>query len=213
MTKLIPLSRAVAQVAAVPGACLLAFACPAAAYSPALKSGGEGTPLNLTSTAGTQASSTGGASLTRTVVGLAIVLAVIWGLWWVLRQVKSGREPSVESAGLLSVGALTLASGRSVHLVRVGSDYVLIGVSEQSLVPIHRYTEEQARAAGLTVLGEEELTTSRPRLPLLGGSAQGASAQQSTVLGPSQVSRPDPMRSGQPGGGVVERLRELTVRR
>jgi flagellar protein FliO/FliZ len=206
MTKLIPLSRAVAQVAAVPGACLLAFACPAAAYSPALK-GGESTPLSLTSTTGTQASSTGGASLTRTIVGLAIVLAVIWGLWWVLRQVKSGREPSVESAGLASVAALTLASGRSVHLVRVGSDYVLLGLAEQSLVPIHRYTEEEARAAGLPMLAEAG-AASRPRRMLLGGSSA-----QTNMTGPSEVSRPDPMRMSSPSTSVVERLRELTVRR
>ncbi len=40
--------------------------------------------------------------------GLAIVIAVIWGLAWILRQVKAGRDPQVSSAGPASVAALTL---------------------------------------------------------------------------------------------------------
>ena len=86
----------------------------------------------------------------RTIVGLAIVIAVIWGLAWILRQVKVRARPAdVRAAGLASVAALTLGSGRSVHLVRAGSDYVLLGSAEHGVVPIHRYTEEQARDAGL----------------------------------------------------------------
>ncbi len=88
----------------------------------------------------------------RTIVGLAIVIAVIWGLAWILRQVKAGREGrdvGQPSAGLASVAALTLGSGRSVHLVRAGSDYVLLGATEHGVAPIHRYTEEEARDAGL----------------------------------------------------------------
>ncbi len=84
----------------------------------------------------------------RTIVGLAIVIAVIWGLAWILRQVKTGRDPQVSTAGLASVAALTLGSGRSVHLVRAGTDYVLLGVAEQGLVPIHRYTEDPGPRSG-----------------------------------------------------------------
>ncbi len=89
----------------------------------------------------------------RTIVGLAIVIAVIWGLAWILRQVKAGartRDAS-DRSGLASVAALTLGSGRSVHLVRAGNDYVLLGSTEHGVVPIHRYTEEEAREAGLLV--------------------------------------------------------------
>jgi flagellar protein FliO/FliZ len=212
MTKLIPLSRAVAQVAAVAGFCLLAFACPAAAFSPSLK-GGENTPLNLGApSSASPHTSTGGASLTRTIVGLAIVLAVIWGLWWVLRQVKNGRnDPSVDSDGLASVAALTLVAGRSVHLVRAGTDYVLIGVSEHGLTPIHRYTEEQARAAGLP-LGEQD-SAPRPRRALLSGSGRLSAPGPPIVEHPLHAGRVDPMRMPAPSSGVVERLREWTVRR
>src|ERR1700683_5514607 len=160
MTKSILLSRAGARASAVLGACLLALgtcllvlASPASAFKPSPstpKGGGENTPLNLTSTSGAaHTTSSGGASIVRTIVGLAIVLAVIWGLSWILRQVKHGRDPRVSRAGLTSVAALTLASGRSVHLVRAGNDYVLLGATEHGVAPIHRYTEEQAREAGL----------------------------------------------------------------
>ncbi len=220
MTKLIPLSRAAAQAAAVLGACLLAFACPASAYTPATKAGGESTPLNLSPTTTTAHTSGSGASIVRTIVGLAIVIAVIWGLYWILRQVKAGRDPNVASVGLASVAALTLSTGRSVHLIRAGSDYILVGSAEHGLVPIHRYTEEQAREAGLPLT--DDIDAPRPRRSLLAGTSARLSGTQArppihdpsprVVGGPGTV-RHDPMRMPSPSSGLVERLRELTVRR
>ena len=245
MSKSILLSRAVAPVTAALGACLLAFACPASAFTPSSKTGGENTPLDLnTSTSASHpTSSTGGASIVRTIVGLAIVIAVIWGLAWILRQVKTGRDPHVSSAGLASVAALTLGSGRSVHLVRAGSDYVLLGSTEHGVAPIHRYTEEQARDAGLLVdpRSVPEWSGERSRfltaasqivagtgrvvgqggrygqraLPGEGGMYdQGASlddrelSRHSPAVGP----RSDPMRMPSPSSGLLERMREWTVR-
>jgi len=197
MTKLIPLSRAVAQATAVLGACLLAFACPASAYTPATKAGGESTPLNLSPTTTGAHTSSGGASIVRTIVGLAIVIAVIWGLYWILRQVKAGRDPSISSSGLASVAAITLSTGRAVHLIRAGSDYILVGSGEHGLVPIHRYTEEQAREAGLPLT--DDIDAPRPR--------------RFQLPGPPAPARHDPMRMPSPSSGLVERLRELMVRR
>jgi flagellar protein FliO/FliZ len=228
MSKSISLSRAVAPVAAVLGYCLLVFACPAAAFTaPRSKApGGENTPLNLGSapTVGshTTSSSSGGASIVRTIVGLAIVIAVIWGLAWILRQVKSSRDPQVSSAGLTSVAALTLGSGRSVHLIRAGHDYLLVGSAEHGLVPIHRYTEEQARDAGLLI---PELPRERSRLLSAAThivSGQGSTSGRSVVSSHGVVSdsssvvageQPDPMRMGSASFGLLERLREWTVRR
>jgi flagellar protein FliO/FliZ len=166
MIKWISLSRAVATATAAFGACVLAFASPASAFKPSLKAGGENTPLNLGGSTSTQAHTTsaGGASIVRTIVGLAIVIAVIWGLAWILRQVKAGRDPQMTSAGLASVAALTLGSGRSVHLVRAGSDYVLLGSTEHGVAPIHRYTEEEARDAGLLADPEALIVPERSRL-------------------------------------------------
>ncbi len=199
MMKIIPLSRAAAQVVAVLGACLLAVACPVAALAQSsAKASGENTPLNLSPSSTVPHTTSGGASIVRTIVGLAIVIAVIWGLSWILRQVKTGRDPHASTEGLASVAALTLGSGRSVHLVRAGSDYVLIGSAEHGLVPIHRYTEGQAREAGLPLLDEPP---ARPRRSLLGAPAT------------SEPRRADPMRMPSPSAGLIERVREWTVRR
>ena len=111
---------------------------------------GEATPLNLPSADQTQAAASGGGgSLVRTFVGLAIVLAVIYGLYWVLKQVKASRESAASGDGLESVATIPLGSNRSLHLVRAGRELVLLGVSEQSVVPIRAYSEEEARALGL----------------------------------------------------------------
>jgi len=200
MTKFILLSRAVATATAALGVTVIAcalqgtFASTASAFTPSSKTGGENTPLNLGGSAASPHAATttsGGASIVRTIVGLAIVIAVIWGLSWILKQVKAGKDPSVSSAGLSSVAALTLGSGRSVHLVRAGSDYVLLGSTEHGVAPIHRYTEEQARDAGLL------------------GEPHDDQARHSPVAG----QRPDPMRMASPSSAVIGRLREMTVRR
>ncbi len=219
MTNCISLSRAVATATAALGACVLActlqgaFASPASAFSPASTTGSESLPLNLKAPSTTSsATSSGGASIVRTIVGLAIVIAVIWGLAWILRQVKAGREGGRDShqssAGLASVAALTLGTGRSVHLVRAGNDYVLLGSTEHGVAPIHRYTEEQAREAGL-LEGEQPPERSR----LLSAASQifvpRETPPESPVVGP----RPDPMRMPSPSSGLVGRLREMTVRR
>jgi flagellar protein FliO/FliZ len=199
MTKLIPLSRAAATAAAALGACLLACAQPSLALAKGTAAAsGENTPLNFSSGASPAHTSSGGASIVRTVVGLAIVIAVIWGLSWILRQVKSGRDPQVPSTGLASIAALTLSTGRSVHLVRAGNEYVLLASAEHGVAPIHRYSEEEARDAGL--LPAEEPDPS-PRRSLL--APRPAQAPR----------RHDPMRMPSPSSGLIERVRELTVRR
>jgi len=219
MTKLNPLSRAAATAAVAAGACLLALDAPpalAVGKQPTFH-GSENKSLSLpSSTPGTSHVGGSGGSIVRTIVGLAIVIAVIWGLSWILRQVKSGREPHAPSTGLTSLAALTLSTGRSVHLVRAGNDFVLLGSSEHGVVPIHRYTEEEAREAGLLDVID---APGKGRRALLRAPVEAA--------GPSAPQRPagshrgttggghDPMQmpSPGPGSGLMDRLRELTVRR
>jgi flagellar protein FliO/FliZ len=228
------LSRAVATATAACGAFVLACLCPsgyalqggfasaASAFTPTSTSttggGGESTPLDLKApSSAVPSTSGGGASIVRTIVGLAIVIAVIWGLAWIMRQVKSGRGGSGSaqpSAGLASVAALTLGSGRSVHLVRAGSDYVLLGSTEHGVAPIHRYTEEQARDAGL--LGEpDDAAPERSRLASAAShiTTQLFVARSTPEHTPVVGHRPDPMRMPSPPAGLVGRLREMTVRR
>jgi flagellar protein FliO/FliZ len=85
----------------------------------------------------------------RTFVGLAVVIGVIYGLHWVLKQVKSSKEERASGSGLHTLATLPLGAGRSLHLVRAGGEIVLLGVGDHGVTPIRSYPEEDARAAGL----------------------------------------------------------------
>src|SRR5215207_7321657 len=56
-------------------------------------------------TATTSASS--GGSLVRTIVGLAVVLGVIYGLYWVLKQVKNAKDTAHAGEALETVASLS----------------------------------------------------------------------------------------------------------
>ena len=125
--------------------------------SAALAADGESTPLNLQQPKA-DASHAAGASasggLVRTIVGLVIVIAVIYGLYWVLKQVKASREERSSSSGLGTLATLPLGPNRSLHLVRAGGEVVLLGVGEAGVTPIRTYGEHEARALGLLVADE-----------------------------------------------------------
>lgn len=193
--------RSITPIRATAMVAMLAFGCallaPGALLAPAgasaagviAKASSEHQRLNLTTPSTSSSSGTGGASLVRTIVGLAIVIAVIWGLTWVLKQVKSGREAKAAGSGLAPMATLPLGSGRSLQLVRAGSDYVLLGVAEHGVVPVHRYNEQQAREAGLL-----QLDAANPML-----------ADQTPGGVPSGI-------PGQPPQTPLDRLRRWTVR-
>jgi flagellar protein FliO/FliZ len=123
----------------------------------ALAADGEGTKLDLGGAADTAAQHTAnsgsGAMLVRTVVGLAVVIGVIYGITWVMRQVRSAREDRATGQSLDTVATLPLGPGKALHLVRAGSEHVLVGTSEHGVTPIRRYSEEEARTLGL--VGED----------------------------------------------------------
>lgn len=248
MTRSMTLMRAALRAAlpalgtATIGLALLVDACPASAFKPTLKAGGEATPLNLSGSGGTTHVSAGGASIVRTIIGLLIVIAVIWGLTWILKQVKTGRERTANGSGLSSLATLPLGSGRSMHLVRAGNDYLLIGSAEHGVAPIHRYTEEQARAAGLLDLIASDtddgsggsgpsatytrVLSTIAKARAAAGAASGA-ATGTTARGPaggstrpSATGTPRPPIAGRSeppirpeGTSLLDRLREWTVRR
>jgi flagellar protein FliO/FliZ len=156
---------------------------------------GEQTPLDLPSDSVTThaevGSSTGG-SLARTFIGLAVVVAVIYGLTWVLRQMKSSKEERTHGFGLTTEASMPLGPGRSVHLIRAGRELVLVGSAEQGVVPIRTYTEDEARDLGLLAPeGDDAAPVKRP-------AATGAAAAG------------DRFRNLL--GDAVEKLRERTVR-
>ncbi|HEX8123471.1 MAG TPA: flagellar biosynthetic protein FliO [Solirubrobacteraceae bacterium] len=120
---------------------------------------GEDKPLDLPADAPKQLDASGassGGSLVRTFVGLAVVVAVIYGLYWVLRQVKSSREERSVGTGLSSQAVVPLGPNRSLHLVRAGTELVLLGVAEHGVTPIRRYTEQEAHEVGLLAAEEDD---------------------------------------------------------
>ena len=117
----------------------------------ALAADGEGTPLKLADpdAAPSQAAGSSGGGLVRTIVGLAIVIGVIYGLYWILKQVKASREDTASGDGLKTLATLPLGTNRSIHLVRAGHEIVLVGAGEHGVTPIRTYSEPEARALGL----------------------------------------------------------------
>jgi flagellar protein FliO/FliZ len=114
---------------------------------------GEKTALNLPADGGSaaHASASGNSGgLARTFIGLAVVVAVIYGLTWVLRQMKkSSSTPGALGTGLSTEATLPLGANRSVHLIRAGRELVLVGSAEHGIVPIRTYTEDEALDLGL----------------------------------------------------------------
>jgi flagellar protein FliO/FliZ len=171
MLKVSPLPRAAALAAAL----VLPVLGPASARAASAAARDERTPVDLSGGGAHATHVGGGGSIVRTIVGLAIVIGVIYGVAWVLRQVKAGREPKATGAGLASLASVPLGSGRALHLVRAGRDLALVGVAEHGVTPIRTYSEEEALAAGLIdehgapVLPDvegDEAKAPRPRLTL-----------------------------------------------
>jgi flagellar protein FliO/FliZ len=163
--------------------------------APALAAGArdvENTPVDLgTSTTGGDAGGGNGGSIVRTIVGLAIVIGVIYGIAWVLRQLRASRQARAVG-GLQVAASVALGSGRSLQLARVGTELVLVGVAEHGVTPVRVYSEEEARAAGL-VDEWGELILPDDDGPGAAGGAAGAA--------PRRI------------GDVVGQLRQWTVRR
>jgi flagellar protein FliO/FliZ len=124
---------------------------------------GQNTPLHLSgsgiSHAASDASATG--SIVRTIVGLAIVIAVIYGLSWIVRQARKAKNPAL-GTGLEQIASLPLGTGRSVSLVRVGSELHLLGIAEHGVSRIRTFTEDEAIAAGLPIATRDEYEDNPP---------------------------------------------------
>jgi|GEM_PF-915570 len=129
-------------------ACALLTA-PAALAATTTTPSGENTPLNLDAPSAVEhTTSSGGGGVVRTIVGLAVVIGVIFGLHWILKQVKSSRDSASSGGGLASLATLALGPGRSLHLVRAGSEVVLVGCADNAVTPLRVYTEQEAIALG-----------------------------------------------------------------
>src|SRR5689334_8155204 len=79
---------------------------------------GENTKLNLSSAdePAAQATGPGGGSIVRTIVGLAVVLGVIYGLHWVLKQIKASKDSTASGEALETIATLPLGTNRALYL-------------------------------------------------------------------------------------------------
>jgi flagellar protein FliO/FliZ len=124
-------------------------------FAAASGGGSESQPLDLGSTASNAHAASGG-SIAKTIVGLAIVLAVIFGLRWVMKHYKTGREKKAAGTGLAQMATLPLGSNRSLHVVRAGREVLVVGSGEHGVTPVRSYSEEEARALGLLEVEDDE---------------------------------------------------------
>lgn len=142
------------------------------AHVPAPDTGFEATRIHLTPTAAAHVSAGPGGGILRTVVALAIVIAVIYGVTWLIRKLK-GRDGVSAGEGLERIASLPLGAGQSVALVRVGSELHLLGVGAHTVTSIHRFSEDEAVEAGLPVSPPGTPGAGRPNPLSLGGLGLG----------------------------------------
>jgi flagellar protein FliO/FliZ len=94
---------------------------------------------------GVAAHGAGSGAFFKMVVGLAVVLALIYVVYRVLKRF-SNREATVRDIGSMSIVATTqLSPARALHLLRVGDELVLVGSAEHGVTPIRVYSAEEAR--------------------------------------------------------------------
>jgi flagellar protein FliO/FliZ len=161
-------------------------------------------PAGVTSGAGEsgeEAASSASGGIVRMIVGLAIVLAVIYGVYWLLKAYRKSKRAS--SDGRIEVVATTaLAPNRAVHLIRVGNELVLVGSAEQGVTRLRVYGPEEA--AELETFLEASGSASTRIAPSRGGLAPSRSE------GGGQVTRTGS--SASPLARAVESARWRTVR-
>jgi flagellar protein FliO/FliZ len=185
------------------------YAWPTAVLAAPVKGPGESTPVNLGAAPQQHAAHTGGGgSIIRTLFGLLVVVGVIYGVYWLLKQVKKSKEERASGSGLSTLATLPLGPGRSLHMVRAGGEVVILGVGEQGVTPIRTYTEEEAYAAGL--LSEED-DDPQPIAQLPAGDLVASSNGSTGRNG--NGSTPTGITLKQAFGKTLEDLRARTVRK
>jgi flagellar protein FliO/FliZ len=160
----------------------------------------EKTPVNLPldqvqSQAGGGGSNSTGGGLMRTFFGLLVVVAVIYGLYWILRKVKAAQAEQASGSGLHSLASLPLGQNRSLHMIRAGREIVLVGVAEHGVAPIRTYSEEEAYEAGLISEDDDDDET--------GGPGTG---------GPNPLTKAGFAKPGEALKQGLDKLRQRTVR-
>jgi flagellar protein FliO/FliZ len=100
---------------------------------------------------------TGGGSYLRLLVGLAIVVALIFGIYRLLKRANRGALGGPVS-GLAIVATTALGPNRAVHLVRVGPELVLVGSAEHAVTKLRVYDADEAAELLATLDGAAAFT-------------------------------------------------------
>ncbi len=77
----------------------------------------------------------------RMIVVLALVIACIYGLVYLLR--RSSQKGQVSGPYIKKAASLTLAPGKSVHVITVGSQGFLVGVADSSVTLISEIRDQE----------------------------------------------------------------------
>ena len=159
----------------------------------------ENLPIPEGSATPTSLSGGGGGTMLRLGIGLVVVLGLIALVWHVMKRVQRARYPALdERAGssLIDVVATTsLGPARSLHLVRVGEEIVLVGATDHSVNVVARIGADDAPS----------LTDVAPTGPGFGRSSSAARAPVMDDRERAVATATD--------GSLVERLRAMTTRR
>jgi len=89
-------------------------------------------------------------------LGLAVVSALIFGLYKILKRTSAKNDKTAPDDGWMQVVSTTpLGPSRALHLVRVGNEVVLLAASEQSVTPVRIYGAEEAERLGVNAMPVE----------------------------------------------------------
>jgi flagellar protein FliO/FliZ len=184
----------------------LVLAAPAWAAAPAAHGAAkkavdpESLPIPEGSSAPTAISGGVGGTMLRLGLGLAVVVGLIALIWYVMKRYQRSKFPALEergtAGGLIDVVTTTpLGPSRSLHLVRVGDELVLVGSTDHNITPLARLGAGEASAV---------VDAAMPP-PAPDGRGFGRSRP-----GPDPRARAAATASA---GSLVDRLRDLTTRR
>jgi flagellar protein FliO/FliZ len=120
---------------------------------------GEQTPLNLSTSGAAHAASAGssGSGIVRTIIALIVVIVIIYAISKVLKAVKGRDAVRASGNGLEQIATLPIAQGKSVSLLRSGTDIILLGVADNGVTAIKTYTEDEAIAAGIDLPEDDDV--------------------------------------------------------
>ncbi len=124
----------------------------------------------------------GSGAMMRLFFGLIIVLGTIFGIHWFLKKYGQGKMSGgvIGRGDAIEVMATTpLAPNRSLHLVRVGQEMVLIGATEQSISRIGDVDAALLAAQPVTGSGEFQME--------LQGALAGTQTRSGAASGSNQT--------------------------